>query len=179
MIGLPTRATIITSQLPIEHWHARIGEATIADAIRDRIMQKNHRVNLTGESLRPKSKHRIDTKSGGAKQPKPGCVGAVRKAAHTICAAQLLHAAQLVTIDWNQWTRSPEYALVVLQCQQILFNMFAYATIVHICDNFRSFHESGCSTAHSIDSLVVAIEMHWNCRSITLSGSLGTLETCI
>jgi DNA replication protein DnaC len=47
------KATIITSQLPIEHWHAWIGDATIADAILDRIMQKNHRFNLTGESLRP------------------------------------------------------------------------------------------------------------------------------
>ena len=28
-----TRATIVTSQLPIEHWHAWIGDATIADAI--------------------------------------------------------------------------------------------------------------------------------------------------
>ncbi|NNN12973.1 MAG: ATP-binding protein, partial [Acidimicrobiaceae bacterium] len=31
------RATIITSQLPIEHWLAWIGDATIADAILDRI----------------------------------------------------------------------------------------------------------------------------------------------
>jgi DNA replication protein DnaC len=46
------KATIITSQLPIEHWHAWIGDATIADAILDRVMQKNHRFNLTGESLR-------------------------------------------------------------------------------------------------------------------------------
>ena len=30
---------------------------------------------------------------------------------NTICAAQLLHAAQLVTIDRNQWSRSPEYAV--------------------------------------------------------------------
>ena len=47
------KATIITSQLPIEHWHAWIGDATIADAILDRIMQRNHRFTLTGESLRP------------------------------------------------------------------------------------------------------------------------------
>ena len=51
-----SKATIITSQLPIEHWHAWIGDATIADAIMDRLMQKNHRLNLTGESLRQQSK---------------------------------------------------------------------------------------------------------------------------
>ena len=46
------KATIITSQLPIEHWHAWIGDATIADAVLDRIMQRHHRFNLTGDSLR-------------------------------------------------------------------------------------------------------------------------------
>lgn len=50
-----SKATIITSQLPIEHWHTWIGDATVADAILDRIMQKHHRFNLTGESLRPNS----------------------------------------------------------------------------------------------------------------------------
>ena len=46
------RATIITSQLPVEHWHAWIGDPTLADAILDRIMQKHHRITLTGDSLR-------------------------------------------------------------------------------------------------------------------------------
>ena len=46
------KATIITSQPPVEHWHAWIGNATIADAILDRIMQRNHRLTLTGDSLR-------------------------------------------------------------------------------------------------------------------------------
>jgi len=46
------KATIITSQLPVEHWHAWIGDATIADAILDRVMQRNHRFTLTGDSLR-------------------------------------------------------------------------------------------------------------------------------
>ena len=46
------RATIITSQLPVEHWHAWIGDATIADAILDRLLQRTHRLTLTGDSLR-------------------------------------------------------------------------------------------------------------------------------
>jgi len=53
------RATIITSQLPIEHWHAWIGDATIADAILDRIMQRNHRLTLTGDSLRQSKPKKI------------------------------------------------------------------------------------------------------------------------
>jgi DNA replication protein DnaC len=53
------KAIIITSQLPIEHWHAWIGDATIADAVLDRIMQRHHRFTLTGDCLRqakPKAK---------------------------------------------------------------------------------------------------------------------------
>ena len=46
------KATIITSQLPVEHWHAWIGDATIADAILDRIVERHHRFTLTGDSLR-------------------------------------------------------------------------------------------------------------------------------
>ena len=49
------RATIITSQLPIEHWHEWIGDQTIADAMLDRLMQSHHRFTLTGESLRKKA----------------------------------------------------------------------------------------------------------------------------
>jgi DNA replication protein DnaC len=51
-----SKATVITSQLPIELWHAWIGDATIADAMLDRIMQRNHRFVLTGDSLRQRSK---------------------------------------------------------------------------------------------------------------------------
>jgi len=46
------RSTLIASQLPVEHWHDYIGEATLADAILDRLLHGAHRLNLTGESLR-------------------------------------------------------------------------------------------------------------------------------
>jgi len=46
------RSTLVTSQLPIEHWHDYIGEATIADAVLDRLLHGAHRLNLTGESMR-------------------------------------------------------------------------------------------------------------------------------
>src|SRR5439155_25113680 len=48
-----TRATIVTSQLPVEHWHAWIGDATIADAILDRLLSRSHRLPLKGKSMRP------------------------------------------------------------------------------------------------------------------------------
>lgn len=47
-----SKGTIITTQLPVDHWHAWIGDDTIADAILDRVMQRVHKINLTGESMR-------------------------------------------------------------------------------------------------------------------------------
>ncbi|MGH8300258.1 MAG: IS21-like element helper ATPase IstB [Steroidobacteraceae bacterium] len=46
------RATIACSQLPVAHWHESIGDATIADAVLDRLLQNAHRIALDGESLR-------------------------------------------------------------------------------------------------------------------------------
>lgn len=46
------RSTIVTSQLPVAHWHEALGEATIADAILDRLVHNAHRIELRGESLR-------------------------------------------------------------------------------------------------------------------------------
>jgi DNA replication protein DnaC len=46
------RSTIVTSQLPVEDWHAVIGNPTYADAILDRLVHNAHRLNLTGDSLR-------------------------------------------------------------------------------------------------------------------------------
>ena len=47
-------STIITSQLPVEHWHEVIGDPTIADALLDRLVHNAHRINLKGESMRKK-----------------------------------------------------------------------------------------------------------------------------
>jgi len=51
-----TASTIITSQIPVSGWHSLIGEATIADAIMDRLVYSSHRVELDGDSLRKKKK---------------------------------------------------------------------------------------------------------------------------
>lgn len=49
------RSTIITSQLPVDHWHDNLGEPTIADALCDRITHGTHRIQLRGESMRKPS----------------------------------------------------------------------------------------------------------------------------
>jgi DNA replication protein DnaC len=48
-----TRSTLITSQLPIDHWHTYLGSnPTVADAILDRLLHNAHKILLTGESMR-------------------------------------------------------------------------------------------------------------------------------
>ena len=46
------KSTLITSQLPISKWHKTIGDATLADAILDRLLHNSHKVILKGESMR-------------------------------------------------------------------------------------------------------------------------------
>ena len=45
-------STLITSQLPINQWHKAIGDATLANAILDRLLHNAHKLNLKGESMR-------------------------------------------------------------------------------------------------------------------------------
>ena len=45
-------STLITSQFPPDRWHELIGDATVADAILDRLIHGAHRIDLDGESMR-------------------------------------------------------------------------------------------------------------------------------
>ena len=51
-------STVITSQFPIEQWHDVIADATVADAILDRLVHNAYQLNLKGESIR-KTKNSI------------------------------------------------------------------------------------------------------------------------
>ncbi len=46
------KSTLITSQLPITQWYKAIGDATLADAILDRLLHNSHKLKLRGESMR-------------------------------------------------------------------------------------------------------------------------------
>jgi len=50
------RSTLVTSQLPVGHWHQVIGDPTLADAILDRLVHNAHKLALKGESMRKKLK---------------------------------------------------------------------------------------------------------------------------
>lgn len=47
-----SHSTLITSQLPVNAWHAWLDEPTLADAILDRIVHTAHRITLKGKSMR-------------------------------------------------------------------------------------------------------------------------------
>ena len=51
-----TGATMITSQFDVSVWHELIADATVADAILDRLVHSAYRIDLSGESLR-KNQH--------------------------------------------------------------------------------------------------------------------------
>lgn len=46
------KSTIITSQLDVKHWHTAIGDATLADAILDRVVHNSYRFDLKGDTMR-------------------------------------------------------------------------------------------------------------------------------
>jgi len=79
------RSTIVTSQLPVQRWHEALGDATIADAILDRLVHNAHRIELRGETMRdPEKAHGASpsdqssaplgtkpTENGGAAKKRP------------------------------------------------------------------------------------------------------------
>src|ERR1700680_2905505 len=46
------RSLILTSQMPIAHWHEQIGDPPMADSILDRLLHNAYRLELKGESMR-------------------------------------------------------------------------------------------------------------------------------
>lgn len=50
------KSLLITSQLPTQKWHEMIADPTIADAILDRLLNKNFKLELKGESMRKTQK---------------------------------------------------------------------------------------------------------------------------
>jgi len=53
-------STIITSQLPVSLWHESIGDATLGDAILDRLVHNAHRIELLGDSMRKNRTKKLD-----------------------------------------------------------------------------------------------------------------------
>jgi DNA replication protein DnaC len=56
---------VLTSQLPVDSWHAQIGDPTIADSILDRLVHNAYRIEMNGESMRKKNKNAASNSTGG------------------------------------------------------------------------------------------------------------------
>ena len=54
------KSTLITSQMPVNTWHAYIANPTFTDAILDRILHNSHRIELAGPSIRKEKASVID-----------------------------------------------------------------------------------------------------------------------
>ncbi|MDA8349169.1 MAG: IS21-like element helper ATPase IstB [Pseudomonadota bacterium] len=60
-----SRSSIVTSQLPIEHWHEYLNDPTLADAIMDRLIHRSHKIHLQGkESMRKRAGATKDAEKG-------------------------------------------------------------------------------------------------------------------
>jgi len=62
------KSTLITSQLPVDQWHAYLGDRTIADAILDRLVHNAYRLGLKGDSMRKRKSAPHATQSPKAKR---------------------------------------------------------------------------------------------------------------
>jgi DNA replication protein DnaC len=74
------RSTIVTSQLPVAHWHEVLGDPTLADAILDRLIHNAHRIELRGDSWRRKEPGIASTEAESPKRVIPAGKRAAEKA---------------------------------------------------------------------------------------------------
>jgi len=90
-------STIVTSQLPVDHWHEVIANPTVADAILDRLVHNAHRLTLNGDSMRKAAAKR----SGLGRQS--GAVTPLLPSAGTALSAII---GMVSAIDRNHWPLS-------------------------------------------------------------------------
>jgi DNA replication protein DnaC len=62
------RSTLITSQLPLDQWHAYLGDRTLADVILDRLIHNAYKIALKGDSMRKQRSQR----AAGTAPKRPG-----------------------------------------------------------------------------------------------------------
>jgi hypothetical protein len=89
-------STIITSQVPIEHWHEVIADPTIADAVLDRLVHNAHRLTLKGDSMRKIAAQRPILTQSRKPDPTPHADNDTRPPS----------SEQVAAFDRNAWSRS-------------------------------------------------------------------------
>ena len=94
-------STVVVTQFPIDRWHDNIKEATIADAILDRLVHNAHRIDLDGDSMR-KLRSTLTKNRGSEKQETPASLRSDKTGRFP--------PERLDGYPRNRWTLSPEYA---------------------------------------------------------------------
>ena len=61
-------SVVITSQFPVSQWHELVGDATVTDALMDRLVHQAYRIELKGESMR-KARAANDRNEGAPSDP--------------------------------------------------------------------------------------------------------------
>ena len=92
-------STLITSQLPLDQWHAYLGDRTVADAILDRLVQDMKRLGAVGEEEIIDETFVLDDSSHPA-QHRPG----INRNGGRACSGMLDRHdrnTQLATIEWG------------------------------------------------------------------------------
>jgi DNA replication protein DnaC len=56
-----TGSTIISSQLPLEHWNHTLTDPTLADAILNWVVHNTHEIFLKGDSMRKAESNLLST----------------------------------------------------------------------------------------------------------------------
>jgi DNA replication protein DnaC len=69
------RSTLVTSQMPVDKWHALIVDPTLGDAILDRLVHNAYRIELKGESMRRRA---TKLTAGAFRLTMQTCVAALR-----------------------------------------------------------------------------------------------------
>src|SRR5690606_32031684 len=119
------RSTLVTSQLPFEHWHAVVGDTTFADAILDRLIHSAHRFTLKGASMRRNASGNETTKRsrGYAAQRR-----FARRWPESIGISGRFEPEQAAGFRRIGWPESPDYAgcAVGATCPAVIA---AYATL--------------------------------------------------
>jgi DNA replication protein DnaC len=59
------KSILITAQLPVSAWHAVFEDATIADAVLDRIVHNSYRIEPKGPTMRRENNDQIDAEAKG------------------------------------------------------------------------------------------------------------------
>jgi hypothetical protein len=84
------RSTIVTSQIPVDHWYDMTGYSTIADAVLNRRVHNAYRIELSGESCENNETCLPRYNSGLAK---PTFIGNDKLKRHSTCPASRVRNA--------------------------------------------------------------------------------------